>query len=189
MLPESVAEVRYCSQCGQSRPADEFASFGGLLVCGACKETYAQKLREGVSTSALVYAGFWVRVGAVLVDGVILFMIQIVLQIAFFSLLVSRTNVNLGGTILLNLFSVALGATYESVLISRYGATPGKMALGLQVVRPDGGPVSLGRAVGRYFSKMLSAMIIFIGYIMVAVDIEKRALHDIICDTRVIRVR
>ena len=63
------------------------------------------------------------------------------------------------------------------------------MALGLKVVRPNGMPVDLPRAFGRYFAKMLSAIILFIGYIMAGFDAEKRALHDMICDTRVVKVR
>jgi uncharacterized RDD family membrane protein YckC len=47
--------------------------------------------------------------------------------------------------------------------------------------------VDLGRAFGRYFGKLLSAIILGIGYIMAAFDSEKRALHDMICDTRVIK--
>jgi uncharacterized RDD family membrane protein YckC len=73
------------------------------------------------------------------------------------------------------------------VFVYKLGATPGKMALGLKVVRPGGGPVSLGRAVGRYFAKMLSYIILCIGYIIIGFDSEKRGVHDMICDTRVIK--
>ena len=85
--------------------------------------------------------------------------------------------------------SMILNATYESLFISRLGATPGKLALGLKVVRPDGGPISLGRAVGRYFAKMLNGFTLGIGYIIAGFDSQKRGLHDMICDTRVLRVR
>ena len=85
------------------------------------------------------------------------------------------------------LVGTAIGACYEGFFISRIGATPGKMALGLRVVRPNGGAVSLGRAFGRYFAKWLSAFILYIGYIMAGFDSEKRGLHDMICDTRVVR--
>jgi uncharacterized RDD family membrane protein YckC len=84
---------------------------------------------------------------------------------------------------------MAIAATYEAVFVNKLGATPGKMVLGLRVVRPDGGPISLGRAFGRYFAKILSTIILFIGYIMVAFDREKRGLHDILVDTRVIKKR
>jgi uncharacterized RDD family membrane protein YckC len=63
------------------------------------------------------------------------------------------------------------------------------MALGLKVVRPGGGPITPGRAAGRYFSKMVSSMTLMIGYIIAGFDSEKRALHDMICDTRVIKTQ
>jgi len=61
------------------------------------------------------------------------------------------------------------------------------MVLGLKVVRPNGAPVNLGRAVGRYFAKWLSSMTLGIGYIIAGFDAEKRAMHDMIVDTRVIK--
>ena len=54
--------------------------------------------------------------------------------------------------------------------MSRVGATPGKMVLGLKVVRPNGAPVSLGRAVGRYFAKLLSSLTFCIGFIIAGFD-------------------
>jgi uncharacterized RDD family membrane protein YckC len=51
----------------------------------------------------------------------------------------------------------------------------------------DGGKVSYGRAVGRHFAKYLSSFTLGIGYIMAGIDDEKRALHDRICNTRVIK--
>jgi uncharacterized RDD family membrane protein YckC len=85
--------------------------------------------------------------------------------------------------------SLLIGCAYETFFITRFAATPGKMALGLKVLRPDGSGVTAGRAAGRYFAKQLSAMILLIGYILAAFDAQKRALHDMICDTRVIRSR
>jgi uncharacterized RDD family membrane protein YckC len=61
------------------------------------------------------------------------------------------------------------------------------MALKLQIVRSDFSKVSYLRALGRYFALGLSAMLLDIGYIMAAFDSEKRALHDYLCDTRVIK--
>jgi uncharacterized RDD family membrane protein YckC len=84
------------------------------------------------------------------------------------------------------LISFALTIAYEVYFISTRGATLGKMALGLKVIRPDNGPISVGLALGRYLSKILSALILYIGFIMAGFDDEKRALHDRICETRVI---
>ena len=63
------------------------------------------------------------------------------------------------------------------------------MALGLKVIRADGGPISVGLAVGRYFAKILSALTLWIGFIIAGFDREKRTLHDHICGTRVIYTR
>ena len=61
------------------------------------------------------------------------------------------------------------------------------MACGLRVIVSDGSKVSYWRAFGRYWAKILSGLILAIGYIMAGFDSEKRALHDHICNTRVIR--
>jgi uncharacterized RDD family membrane protein YckC len=85
--------------------------------------------------------------------------------------------------------NLTTGVLYYWFFLSHYSATPGKMALGLKVIRPDGSPLTGGRIVGRYFAEMLSGMILAIGYIMAGFDDERRALHDRICDTRVIKIR
>jgi uncharacterized RDD family membrane protein YckC len=87
------------------------------------------------------------------------------------------------------LLSVSVQCAYETFFIGKMGATPGKMALGLKVVRADGSPVDYARAAGRFFAKILSGIILAIGYIMAGFDAQKRALHDMICDTRVIKAR
>ena len=61
------------------------------------------------------------------------------------------------------------------------------MACGIRVINADGTlKISLGKAIGRGFAEILGQMILYIGYLMVAWDSEKRALHDHICNTRVI---
>ena len=75
---------------------------------------------------------------------------------------------------------------YEIFFLEKFGATPGKMACSIKVVTAEGGKIGYGRATGRYFSYILSGFICYIGYIIVAFDGQKRALHDYICNTRVI---
>ena len=84
---------------------------------------------------------------------------------------------------------IGLNAAYYGLMVSKYGATLGKMAVGLKVINEDRSPVSLGRAIGRFFAELLSGMTCYIGYIMIAFDSEKRSLHDHICSTRVIKSR
>ena len=170
-------------------------------MCPVCKNSYAQKLREGVGPAATVeYGGFWIRLLASLIDWIILTVVGSIIQ---FGLLGSMTGMGrpqpgmtpeaalgalMGMLGLVWLINTALTCGYEALFVYQFAATPGKMALGLKVVRADGSRVGLGRAAGRYFAKMLSGIILLIGYIIAGFDSEKRALHDMICDTRVIRV-
>ena len=144
---------------------------------------------------------------AVIIDGIIMAIpIGIIQAILFTSLGLSMTqlaqNPNprpdqvlammgpLFGMIGLSaLIGMGIACAYEAFFLVKFGATPGKMALGLKVVRPDGSGLQAGRAIGRYFGKLLSGMILYIGYIMAGFDAQKRALHDMICDTRVIKTR
>src|SRR5262245_10231789 len=202
MDPAEAPVTLYCAECGRPTRADELASFGQMKVCPACKNNYAQKLREGVvSPVAMRYTGFWLRVVATIIDSII---VNLVAGIAQFALLGSFASFEalspdvrpeaiwaaLAGRVGLAVaIGTAIHACYEAFFVAQLGATPGKLALGLKVVRPDGGPLSLGRAFGRYFAKILSGMILGIGYLMVAFDSQKRGLHDLICDTRVIKTR
>jgi len=85
------------------------------------------------------------------------------------------------------LLSLILNGIYEIWMVARYGATVGKMLLRLRVTMVDGGNLSYGRSAARHFAKYVSGLILYIGYIMTGVDEEKRALHDRMCDTRVVK--
>ncbi len=194
--------VLYCAECGRPSTADELARFGNTLICPVCKNNYAQKLREGVAPATRVeYGGFWIRLVATLIDWVILTVVGSIIQFGLLGSMAGRVRPQpgmapeallgamMGMVGLAWLINTALACTYEAVFVYQFAATPGKMALGLKVVRADGTRVGLGRAAGRYFAKILSAILLMIGYIIAAFDAQKRALHDMICDTRVIRIR
>ena len=136
------------------------------------------------------YAGFWIRFAALLLDGIIQGIINVII-VAPLGILMAASAGQPESMVsiapLITLFQYALPAAYDSWFVGRYGATPGKMACKLKVVEADGGQVSYLRALGRHFAKYISWLILFIGFIMAAFDDEKRTLHDRICDTRVIR--
>jgi uncharacterized RDD family membrane protein YckC len=95
-----------------------------------------------------------------------------------------------GTTALLILALMVINWLYEALMTSSpRGATLGKMALGLRIVRFDGAQLSFGRATGRHFAKFIvtPAVPLLIGYIMAAFTNRKRALHDILADTLVIK--
>jgi uncharacterized RDD family membrane protein YckC len=164
--------------------------FGAATVCANCKEIYAQRLREtGQVAGARIYGGFWIRFVAVLIDGLALLIVELALQRLTGPRITNPADIGLAmGALGLNFFiNVAIGMFYESFFLVQYGATPGKMIFKLKVITPDGGGLTWGRAIGRHFAKYLSGITLMIGYIMAGFDTEKRALHDYIAGTRVIR--
>jgi uncharacterized RDD family membrane protein YckC len=87
---------------------------------------------------------------------------------------------------------VAIGWTiaYFAFFWSSTGQTPGNRVLGIQVVGAQGAePVHAGRAVLRVFALLLSALLLCLGFLMILVDAQRRALHDHLVGTVVIYVR
>jgi uncharacterized RDD family membrane protein YckC len=191
-----------CSLCKQLVPQEPIIRYGAMTVCPDCKEPFFEQIREGLAPDLkAIYGGFWIRFGAYMIDMVILFFLRVPLQIAWqiysFSLLTSVTPISgfpfrgsqtfwiTYGVYVLLIFLISF--TYYVFFVGKYGATPGKMALKLRIVRSDRSKVSYWRAAARYFAQALTSFTIYLGYIMAAFDSEKRALHDYICDTRVVR--
>jgi uncharacterized RDD family membrane protein YckC len=171
--------------------------WAGGYVCAGCKPAFLQRLKQGVPLTAGVrYGGFWIRFLARVIDGLILGVVGIVITVplglgtmATYSGSGMPDFAALISSILLQTsIRFLIAASYEILLTWKTGATLGKMALQLKVVRPDGGPITIGRSIGRYFSTIVSTVILWIGFIIAAFDDEKRSLHDRICDTRVVRV-
>jgi len=159
-------------------------------------------MASGASSSAFRYGGFWIRFGARIVDGIVVgvpFMIVAALLIP--NLL--RTATEARGQVNpafaafgLSFFLLAflVGGCYEVLMLKLRSATLGKIACGLKVVRPGGGGLSWGVCFGRFFMwnvitsgiPYLNSVLMLVSSIMLGVDDEKRALHDRVCDTRVI---
>ena len=150
------------------------------------------------------YGGFWIRFVARFIDGLILGVASYLVFIPF-GLTIGGIGLSLGdnptpeqamavlpalfgGIAAMILLSTAIHIVYEVYFLTTRGATPGKMAVGLKVIRADGGTISSGLAVGRYFAYILSGLTLYIGFIIAGFDSQKRSLHDHICSTRVIRV-
>jgi uncharacterized RDD family membrane protein YckC len=182
-----------CVECGLLFAGDEVIDYDGTYVCGGCKGIFFQRLREGGALhGTLEYAGFWLRVGAYVIDMIVM-MVFFILYLVVVGL-VGNTAGPGSAVILILTFgylflSFAFPILYRTLLHGRFGATLGKMALGLLVVRSDSERITYLRAFGRSFAELLSSFFFGVGYLLAAFDDEKRALHDHICDTRVIRVR
>jgi uncharacterized RDD family membrane protein YckC len=142
------------------------------------------------------YAGFWIRVGAYLIDSIVLVVAQwLVFSVFGVSMLgadaldpAAADTLATGGAIAAYSITTIGGILYFALMeSSAKQATLGKMALGLVVVDAEGNRISFLRALGRYFAKILSGLILFIGYIMVAFTERKQGLHDMICSTLVLK--
>jgi uncharacterized RDD family membrane protein YckC len=129
----------------------------------------------------LDYAGFWIRVGAVIIDGVILQ----VLNVALAFIIVGSYDM-LAPSVSVQILSAVLGILYYiGMESSSRQATLGKMAVGIKVGKANGERISFLNATGRYFAKIISVAILLIGYIMVAFDSKKQGLHDKLANTYV----
>ncbi len=177
---------------------------GGVPSCPSCGETIPDpSSNTGATPSArfaitrVVYAGFWLRAVAYLIDSVLLVPVLIavlwtILQsnhvgpspndiLAFYNS-GSRQSTALG--FLLDLVSWLYFAAFES---SPWQATPGKRILKLAVTDLAGKRISFARATGRHFAKFFSAVTLLMGFVMIGFTQRKQGLHDIIAGCLVVR--
>lgn len=153
------------------------------------QQNYAQPVNVDVFYDEDRYADFWQRFVAYLVDVVIFWIIAFFLGVILGGVFADMAFRNPGGFLFLttffNILSVWLYcALFES---SEYQATPGKMLMKIKVVDKHFNRITFAQASGRYFSKILSSLILMIGYLMVLWSSQKQALHDQIANTLVVK--
>lgn len=114
----------------------------------------------------IVYANFWKRVAAAIIDGIIF-----IIFLALFKI-----------------FGILLGWVYYAIMESSpQQGTLGKMAVGIAVTDLKGNRISFGRATGRYFCMYLTAITLFIGYIIAAFTGKRQTIHDMIASCLIIK--
>jgi uncharacterized RDD family membrane protein YckC len=139
------------------------------------------------ASEQVAYGGFWIRLVAYIVDAVVLSVATAAVAAIFGISLMTADPEHYPA---LNLASFVIGWFYFALMeSSERGATLGKMAMGLRVVTSDGQRLTFMNATGRYFAKIVSALILGIGFLMIAFTDKKRGLHDTIASTLVIKVR
>ena len=165
-------ERRYCSNCGEPlEPASNF--------CGRCGEealatnTGARILgQRTVGPDGVEYAGFGVRLAAAIIDGTITGVVGTIIDLVA------------GTAILGSLFSLL----YYVLLTGLKGQTLGKMALSIQVVDSQGNPPGIWRAILREtIGKLISTIVMFLGFLWIIWDRHRRGWHDHIGGTYVVR--
>lgn len=202
-----AAGTAFCQVCGTPASAPVAIPASGISGSSAWAGTASQVAvsPHWLPTPTRSYAGFWLRLVAHLIDGLIIGMVVMALVVPIALL------TGLGGALrgfhpdrepdpamiiafissiwVLILIGVLGGWLYNAYCeSSEWQATPGKKVLNLVVTDLNGNRISFGRASGRFFSKMISGLIPFgIGYIMAGFTERKQALHDMIASCLVLR--
>lgn len=162
-------------------------------------ESYPEEQKE--------YAGFWIRFGANIIDGIIIGIPSgILMTIVNLFWISSMSSVQedmldptyeassgdifafMGGTFITMFLTVLISFFYYTLLhSSKWQGTVGKKLLNIKVVDLNGDRIGFGKASGRYFATILSGIIFYIGYIMAGFTEKKQALHDMVAGTLVIK--
>ena len=157
-------------------PAPRAAPSASAPVADAKVNPYrtpAAPVAQPVADGDVAYAGFWARLAASFIDGLVIFIPLVLISII--------PIVGFLGGIVVSWLYFALMESGER------GASLGKRALNLQVVSADDlDRIGFGRATGRFFGRYLSILILYIGYLMQPFTARKQALHDMISGTVVV---
>jgi len=196
---QNAAGAQFCNRCGAPTSPAPVSSSPGLAsstFAPSPGSSYAATSYTAVAPVAGVrYGGFWIRVVAAIIDGLIVRVVVSPIHLLFGGLglagMMSGVHpVGLalfggGVTLIATLFGSWL---YEAFMeSSSYQATLGKMIFGMKVTDLNGNRISFERATGRHFANWLSAMVLCIGYIMVGFTERKQGLHDLLAGTLVRR--
>ena len=168
-----------CSACGHDLRGGVALPFAVQTVPAPAVEAWAPTAPAPVYVPGLradgsrAYAGFWIRVAALLVDDVVLLVPYYLLLHTF------------GRWGLLSLLGMVL--YFPLMESSASQGTLGKIVFGLKVTDTSYRRISFARAFGRYLAHIPSGLLLCLGYAMVAFTPQKRALHDYIAGTLVLR--
>ncbi|MCQ4165946.1 RDD family protein [Tahibacter harae] len=144
---------------------------------------------EPLPAGEAIHAGFWRRTSAYLIDsfliGIANFIVSFIL--GFAGAMTGSAEVALGVNLLASLVGIVIGWLYFAKLEAGDAqATLGKRAMQLKVVNEFGNRISFARATGRHFGKILSGIILGIGFFMVGFTERKQGLHDMLASTFVV---
>ena len=178
----------YCSKCGARNSED-------ARFCTTCGHPLRGDAAVSPRGTTGVYAGFWKRFGAYIIDEIILSTVGLIVLLVFGGMIGAWMGISgidediIGPVVVINLIALdtVLNWLYFTLLeCSSRRATPGKMALGIAVTDMYGRRISFMRANARFWSKIISGLLFCVGYIMAGFTERKQALHDLIAGTLVI---
>ena len=165
----------YCYSCGL--PFDE-----ARQQQSSPTDDYAPQYDASTNSRTSLPADFFRRLFAYFIDSMIVFALATVLAWTILNLwdMPDEPVIEMSGW-----FFLPMHVWYCAFLVSSWSTTLGKLIFGLRVVRNDGAKISMSRAYARYLCYILSS-ILFIGFLMILLRTDKRGLHDLICDTKVV---
>ena len=161
-------------------------------------------LAAGTASEDLEPVGFWLRLGAYLIDMLLLGVVFALVTLPWRAQLQEAQRVifspdfgmDLDQTLqtavrffIVWLVESLLSMTYFILMNGKLGGTVGKLIVGIRIVRLDGSPLGLGHAGTRYFFELISLLLLGGGYLLIAFREDKRALHDLLAKTRVVHLR
>ena len=157
-----------------------------------------QRVTNVSSQVGLRYASFETRLVAFVLDVIVLFsVLALFFAVAFLQVLLRSdfgdvdppdSAFYLAAIILLIYFFLFFPLYFLALWVWR-GQTVGKMAMAIKVVRRDGHPLGVGTALLRLVGYLFSTLLLFAGFLMIAFDPQRRALHDRLADTLVVEPR
>ncbi|MHC4118405.1 MAG: RDD family protein [Planctomycetota bacterium] len=165
----------------------EARSVAGLLENAARMPRPFQQGYQAAAPSAQLYAGFWKRFAAALIDSIVLMAGGFIVGFGIGIVYGATMETAEGLEFFCNIIGVILGWLYNAVFeSSAKQATLGKMALGIKVTDLAGNRISFARATGRHFGKIISTVLLFIGFLMIAFTERKQGLHDMMAECLVV---
>jgi uncharacterized RDD family membrane protein YckC len=171
-------------------------AFPSLWKSGARYQAARFQVASAGRAHDVVYAGFWLRFVAVFIDGILVGLISVIPAAIVGALLgfqmglagADLESIGSAGQFVGGILQFFVGWLYfASTESSDSQATPGKRAMGLYVADMNGNRISFGQATGRYFGKILSCLLLGIGYLMAGITEKKQALHDMMAGTLVLK--
>jgi uncharacterized RDD family membrane protein YckC len=181
VLSREIPSQLYCPICAAVvSPGAEFCGNCGSRFSGevAVPSEATGEAQPPAGVIGIDYAGFWMRMLAFIIDAVPLVTLIV---------LVDFVTEDLAPRILLRV--LILLSYFVGFWVATAGATPGKLLMGIRVVRTNGQPLDVTWGLVRFVGYVISLVLLLSGFIMIAFTPQKRGLHDYIAQTVVVRIR
>ena len=193
--PEEVVGLVKCSRCGGDFCRNCVVELKGSFYCADCKSEQVRDVQSGVDGTELELASIGARFGALFIDYLLINLLSRFITPVVLPALAGALGTGDPGTVVIAAFAVALALViavmvlYEGVMLQWRGQTLGKMATKVKVVTPEGDDISAGQAWLRALTKWVLTLAVGTTYLVALFNKEKKALHDMIAKTRVVRWR